>query len=109
MQERHGDLQDVMNVGNSGKILHLTSMLSNVAEKMAEMRRSDNDTCTEEWRSRNRNGLRWVRIGEASHPGDGFFFGVQKLFVGTPKVQNVFFGIQKIVLDIFGGLKGFIN
>ena len=37
MQERHGDLQEAMNVGNSGKILELTSMLSNAAEKMAEM------------------------------------------------------------------------
>ena len=35
--ERHGDLQEAMNVGNSGKILELTSMLSNAAEKMAEM------------------------------------------------------------------------
>ena len=35
MQERHGDLQGAMNVGNSGKILELTSMLSNAAEKMA--------------------------------------------------------------------------
>ena len=37
MQERHGVLQDAMNVGNSGKIFELTSMLSNVAEMMAEM------------------------------------------------------------------------
>ena len=37
MQERHGDLQEAMNVGNTGKILELTSMLSDAAEKMADM------------------------------------------------------------------------
>ena len=55
---------------NSGKILELTSMLSNAAEKMAEMTRGVIMTPLIEERIRSRYGLRGVRIGEASHRPD---------------------------------------
>ena len=37
MQDHHADLQDAMNGGNCVKVLELTSMMSNAAEKLAEM------------------------------------------------------------------------
>ena len=37
MQDRHADLQDAMNGGNCVKVLELTSMMSNAAEKLAEV------------------------------------------------------------------------
>ena len=64
MQERHGDLQEAMNVGNSGKIFELTSMLSNAAEDGRDDSRSVNAIMIEE-RRHSHYGLRRVRIGEA--------------------------------------------
>ena len=37
MQDRHADLQDAMNGGNCVKVHELTSMMSNAAEKLADM------------------------------------------------------------------------
>ena len=37
MQDRHADLQDAMNGGSCVKVFEFTSMLSNSAEKLAEM------------------------------------------------------------------------
>ena len=37
MQDRPADLQDAMNGGNCVKVLELTSMLSNAAEKLADL------------------------------------------------------------------------
>ena len=37
MQERHGELQEAMNELHNSKVVELTSMLSNAAEKMCEM------------------------------------------------------------------------
>ena len=67
MQERHGELQEAMNEGHNSKVLELTSMLSNAAEKMCDDRRQD--VLIDESRSHSRYGLRGVRVGEASHPG----------------------------------------